>query len=92
MRSIVGKRAEGGQIVDATLVAAPKQCNTAPEKEAMRAGKSMRKITDFEDRTKKLSQDKPPGRMTLIFRGRSLWRDSYLTPDALKPLSDRVPD
>lgn len=30
----------GGQIVDATLVAAPKQRNTAAEKEAIKAGKS----------------------------------------------------
>jgi IS5 family transposase len=34
----------GGQIVDATLVAAPKQRNTAGEKEAVRAGKSAAEI------------------------------------------------
>ncbi len=34
----------GGQIVDATLVAAPKQRNTAAEKEAIKAGKSAAQI------------------------------------------------
>ena len=34
----------GGQIVDATLVAAPKQRNTAAEKEAIKAGKSAAEI------------------------------------------------
>jgi transposase, IS5 family len=36
-----GYLAMGGQIVDATLVAAPKQRNTAPEKDAIKAGKRL---------------------------------------------------
>jgi IS5 family transposase len=34
----------GGQIVDATLVAAPKQRNTAAEKDAIKQGKSAAEI------------------------------------------------
>jgi hypothetical protein len=39
-----GYLAMGGQIVDATLVAAPKQRNTTPEKEAIKAGKTASEI------------------------------------------------
>jgi hypothetical protein len=38
----------GGQIVDATLVAAPKQRNTAAEKEAIKAGKSAAEIWPYQ--------------------------------------------
>lgn len=39
-----GYLAMGGQIVDATLVPAPKQRNTDDEKAAIKAGKSARQI------------------------------------------------
>ena len=39
-----GYLAMGGQIVDATLVAAPKQRNTVPEKDAIKAGRQAREI------------------------------------------------
>lgn len=39
-----GYLAMGGQIVDATLVAAPKQRNTAPEKDAIKVGKTASEI------------------------------------------------
>lgn len=39
-----GYLAMGGKIVDATLVAAPKQRNTVPEKDAIKAGKTASEI------------------------------------------------
>ena len=39
-----GYLAMGGQIVDASLVSAPRQCNTKGEKAAIKAGKSAREI------------------------------------------------
>jgi len=39
-----GYLAMGGQIVDATLIAAPKQRNTQDEKDAIKAGKAAREV------------------------------------------------
>lgn len=55
----------GGQIVDATLVAAPKQRNTAAEKDAIKAGKSATEIWP-ENPAKAAQKDTDP-RWTLKF-------------------------
>ena len=55
----------GGQIVDATLVAAPKQRNTAAEKDAIKAGKSATEI--WPDQPAKAAQTDTDARWTLKF-------------------------
>ena len=55
----------GGQIVDATLVAAPKQRNTAAEKEAIKAGKSAAEI--WPEIPAKAAQKDTDARWTLKF-------------------------
>jgi len=55
----------GGQIVDATLVAAPKQRNTATEKAAIKDGKSAREI--WPDEPAKAAQKDIDARWTLKF-------------------------
>ncbi len=61
----------GGQIVDATLVAAPKQRSTAAEKDAIRAGKSAAEI--WPDKPAKAAQKDTDARWTLKFaKGRPL--------------------
>ena len=60
-----GYLAMGGQIVDATLVAAPKQRNTAPEKDAIKAGKSAREI--WPDKPARAAQKDTDARWTLKF-------------------------
>jgi IS5 family transposase len=55
----------GGQIVDATLVAAPKQRNTAVEKAAIKQGKSAREI--WPDQPAKAAQKDTDARWTLKF-------------------------
>lgn len=55
----------GGQIVDATLVAAPKQRNTAAEKDAIKAGKSAAEI--WPDQPAKAAQKDTDARWTLKF-------------------------
>jgi transposase len=61
----------GGQIVDATLVAAPKQRNTAAEKEAIKEGKSAAEI--WPDQLAKAAQKDTDARWTLKFaKGRPL--------------------
>ena len=61
----------GGQIVDATLVAAPKQRNTAAEKDAIKAGKSAAEI--WPDQPAKAAQKDTDARWTLKFaKGRPL--------------------
>jgi IS5 family transposase len=49
-----GYLAVGGQIIDATLVAAPKQRNTQEEKEAIKAGKTAREV--WPDKPAKAAQ------------------------------------
>ena len=61
----------GGQIVDATLVAAPKQRNTAAEKDAIKAGKGAAEI--WPDQPAKAAQKDTDARWTLKFaKGRPL--------------------
>jgi len=55
----------GGQIVDATLVAAPKQRNNAAEKEAIKEGKSARDI--WPENPAKAAQKDVDARWTLKF-------------------------
>jgi transposase len=55
----------GGQIVDATLVAAPKQRNTAAEKDAIKAGKSAAEI--WPGNQAKAAQKDTDARWTLKF-------------------------
>jgi transposase len=60
-----GYLAMGGQIVDATLVAAPKQRNTAPEKDAIKAGKTAGEI--WPDAPARAAQKDTDARWTLKF-------------------------
>jgi len=60
-----GYLAMGGRIVDATLVAAPKQRNTAPKKEAIKAGKSVSEI--WPDKPARAAQKDTDARWTLKF-------------------------
>ena len=55
----------GGQIVDATLVAAPKQRNTAAEKDAIKEGKSAAEI--WPEQPAKAAQKNTHARWTLKF-------------------------
>jgi IS5 family transposase len=60
-----GYLAMGGQIVDATLVAAPKQRNTADEKDAIKAGKTAGEI--WPDEPARAVQKDTDARWTLKF-------------------------
>ena len=60
-----GYLAMGGQIVDATLVAAPKQRNTEPEKAAIKEGKSAAEI--WPDEPARAAQKDTDARWTLKF-------------------------
>lgn len=66
-----GYLAMGGQIVDATLVAAPKQRNTAPEKDAIKAGLKADEI--WPDEPARAAQKDTDARWTLKFaKGRPM--------------------
>ncbi len=60
-----GYLAMGGQIVDATLVAAPKQRNTEPEKAAIKEGKTAAEI--WPDEPARAAQKDTDARWTLKF-------------------------
>jgi IS5 family transposase len=60
-----GYLAMGGQIIDATLVAAPKQRNTAPEKDAIKQGKTAGEI--WPDEPARAAQKDTDARWTLKF-------------------------
>lgn len=60
-----GYLAMGGQIVDATLVAAPKQRNTQEEKEAIKAGKTAREV--WPEKPAKAAQKDVDARWTVKF-------------------------
>lgn len=60
-----GYLAMGGQIVDATLVAEPKQRNTAPEKDAIKVGKTASEI--WPDEPARAAQKDTDARWTLKF-------------------------
>ena len=61
-----------GQIVDASLVPAPKQRNTEPEKEAVKAGKSAAEI--WPDEPNKAAQKDVDARWTLKVGGKVRYR------------------
>lgn len=61
-----------GQIVDASLVPAPKQRNTEPEKEAVKAGKTAREI--WPDEPNKAAQKDVDARWTLKVGGKIRYR------------------
>ena len=61
-----------GQIVDATLVPAPKQRNTEGEKEAIKAGKSAKEI--WPDEPNKAAQKDVDARWTLKIGGKVRYR------------------
>lgn len=61
-----------GQIVDASLVPAPKQRNTEPEKEAVKAGKSASEI--WPDEPNKAAQKDVDARWTLKIGGKVRYR------------------
>lgn len=60
-----GYIAMGGQIVDATLVAAPRQRNSAPEKDAIKAGKTASEI--WPDEPARAAQKDTDARWTVKF-------------------------
>jgi hypothetical protein len=60
-----GQLAIGGPFVDATLAAAPKQRNTAPEKAAIKAGKAAAEI--WPDEPARAAQKDTDVRWTLMF-------------------------
>ena len=60
-----GYLAMGGQIVDATIVAAPKQRNTADEKKAIKEGRIPQ---DWKDKPAKLGQKDRDARWTVKYR------------------------
>lgn len=60
-----GYLAMGGQIVDATLVAAPKQRNTGAEKDAIKAGKTADEV--WPDESAKAAQKDTDARWTVKF-------------------------
>jgi len=62
----------GGQIVDATLVSAPKQRNTEDEKEAIKEGKSADEI--WPDEPAKAAQKDTNARWTLKVGGKTRYR------------------
>ena len=64
-----GYLAMSGQIVDATLVPAPKQRNTEDEKAAIKAGKSARQI--WRGKPNKVHQKDVDARWTVKISGRS---------------------
>lgn len=63
-----GYLAMGGQIVDATLVSAPRQRNTADEQAAIKAGKSATEI--WPDKPAKAAQKDVDARWTVKIGGR----------------------
>ena len=73
----------GGQIVDATLVAAPKQRNTEAEKAAVKAGKSAADI--WPDEPAKAAQKDTDARWTLKFAKARPTADGKPQPDIAIP-------
>ncbi|WP_350171675.1 transposase [Erythrobacter sp.] len=67
-----GYLAMGSHIVDATLVPAPKQCNTEDEKAAIKAGKSVRQI--WRDKPNSAHEKDVDVRWTLKIGGKVHYR------------------
>lgn len=75
----------GGQIVDASLVPAPKQRNTEDEKAAIKAGKSAREI--WPDQPNKAAQKDTQARWTLKIGGKIRYRpDGTPLPQIAQPM------
>ena len=75
----------GGQIVDASLVPAPKQRNTEDEKTAIKAGKSARDI--WPDQPNKAAQKDTQARWTLKIGGKIRYRpDGTPLPQIAQPV------
>jgi len=76
-----------GQIVDASLVPAPKQRNTDAEKEAIKAGKTAREI--WPDEPNKAAQKDTDARWTLKIGGKIRYRpDGTPLPQIALPVFD----
>ena len=75
----------GGQIVDATLVAAPKQRNSEPEKAAVKEGKSAKEI--WPEDPAKAAQKDTDARWTLKFAKARPAADGRPQPDIAIPSS-----
>lgn len=73
----------GGQIIDATLVAAPKQRNSDPEKAAVKAGKSAAEV--WPDEPAKARQKDTDARWTLKFAKARATADGKPQPDIAIP-------
>ena len=81
----VGYLAMGGQIVDATLVPAPKQRNTEDEKAAIKAGKSARQI--WRGKPNKAHQKDVDARWTVKIGGKVRYRpDGTPLPQIATPV------
>jgi len=80
-----GYVAKGGQIVDASLIPAPKQRNTHEEKEAIKAGKSAQDI--WPDQPNKAYQKDTDARWTIKIGGKPRFKEDG-TP--LAPISTPV--
>jgi len=78
-----GYIAMGGQIVDATLVAAPKQRNTKEEKDAIKAGKTAAEV--WPDRPAKAAQKDVDARWTIKFSKARLAADGKPQTDIAIP-------
>jgi hypothetical protein len=63
-----------GQIVDATLVSAPRQRNTEDEKAALKAGRSAREI--WPDKPAKAAQKDVDARWKVKFAKASAWESA----------------
>jgi IS5 family transposase len=82
-----GYLAMGGQIVDATLVAAPKQRNTEPEKSAIKEGKTAAEICP--DEPARAAQKYTDARWTLKFaKGRPANARSPMAPALMAVCSE----
>ena len=80
-----GYLAMGGQIVDATIVAAPKQRNTEDEKAAIKAGKSARQI--WRGKPNKAHQKDVDARWTVKIGGKVRYRpDGTPLPQIATPV------
>ncbi|SMP82968.1 hypothetical protein SAMN06296065_1348 [Novosphingobium panipatense] len=63
-----GYLAMGGQIIDATVVPAPKQRNTEEEKAAIKEGRIPERWKDKPAKIRQKDRDLPPGGPSLITR------------------------
>ena len=81
--SAAGYLPMSGQIIDATLVAAPRQCNTEAEKAQIKAGKTAREI--WPERAAKAAQKDTDARWTVKFSKARPAPDGTERPDIAIP-------